>query len=219
MHNSDGNKIIERYKALYTPVVCDILDQMGYRRQFLDYGLRPLDAKHRVYGFAFTMQAIESPEMPEFPYEKQFEGTDALSPGEVLVVAGAGTQTAFWGELFSTRARSQGCVGAVIDGLCRDTAKVVGMGFNVFCRGAVPSDSYGRALVTDYRVPVNCGGVTVHPGDFVMGDGDGLVVVPKDVLLEVVERAEVKALTENKVREELMAGASAQEVYKKYGVM
>lgn len=215
----DREELITRFGRLYTPVVCDVLDQMGYRHQFMDYTIHPLAGVGKVSGFAFTMQAMASPVQPDLPYQKQFEGTDSLTEGDVLVVSGAGTHSAFWGELFSTRAQSRGCRGAIIDGLCRDSQKIMAMGFSVFCRGTSPSDSFGRALVTDFSVPVECAGVRVFPGDFIMADVDGVVVVPASVLAEVIERAEAKALTEDKVREALQHGSSVQEVYKKYGVM
>ncbi|MCY0899369.1 MAG: RraA family protein [Firmicutes bacterium] len=218
-HYEGREEIATRFRRLYTPVVCDILDSLGYRNQFLRYDIRPLDPSHAIYGWAYTMQAVVSDERPALPYQKQFEGTDRLEPGDVLVVGGAGTSTAFWGELFSTRARIRGAVGAVIDGLCRDTSKVIAMGFPVFSRGRIPADSYGRLIVTAYGNPVECGGVVVSPGDFVMGDADGVVIVPRALISTVLEKAEFKAHTEDQVREALMRGESVESVYQRYGVM
>jgi regulator of RNase E activity RraA len=96
---------------------------------------------------------------------------------------------------------------------------MIRMRFPVFCAGFCPADTYGRVQAIAYGVPVICGGVTVRPGDIVLGDYDGVVIVPSDVVSEVIRLAHDKASTESKVRAALMRGESVKSVYAKYGVM
>ena len=119
----------------------------------------------------------------------------------------------------STAAKARQARGAVIDGLIRDVRKIEALGFPVFAAGLKPVDSQGRGIVIDYNVPVECGGVLVHPGDLVFADYDGVVVVPKDVIHQVVQMATDKVSRENKSRSELMSGAYLRDVYNKYGVL
>jgi regulator of RNase E activity RraA len=150
----------------------------------------------------------------------EIEAVDSILPGEVVMVSTAGSlQNSPWGELMSTAARARGARGAVIDGLVRDVRKIQELGFPVFARGIKPVDSKGRGIVIDYNVPVDCGGVLVSPGDLVFADYDGVIVVPGEVLPEVIRMATEKATRENSSREELMRGAYLRDVYAKFGVL
>jgi regulator of RNase E activity RraA len=150
----------------------------------------------------------------------EIEAVDSLQPGEVAVV---GTQksvrNAPWGELLSTAARARGARGAVVDGLVRDVRKIEELGFPVFASGIKPVDSSGRGVVTAYNVPVECGDVIVDPGDFVFADFDGVVVVPKDMVVVVLRLAADKVSRENSSRAELMNGAYLRNVFDRYGVL
>ena len=145
---------------------------------------------------------------------------DSLLPGEIAVV---GTQksvrNAPWGELLSTAARARGARGAIIDGLVRDVRKIEEIEFPVFATGVKPVDSMGRGIVTAYNVPVECGEVLVSPGDFVFADFDGIVVVPRDRVKEVIALAADKVQRENHSRRELLEGNYLRDVYNKYGVL
>jgi regulator of RNase E activity RraA len=154
------------------------------------------------------------------PYTMEIEAVDSLLPGEVAVV---GTQRSLrnapWGELLSTASRARPARGAIIDGMVRDVQKIEELGFPVFASGIKPVDSLGRGSVTAYNVPVDCGEVIVNPGDFVFADFDGVVVIPKAVVNQVIELASDKVRRENNSRAELMKGAYLRDVYKKYGVL
>lgn len=156
----------------------------------------------------------------EDPYGVEIEAVDSLMPGEIAVVAtGDSKRNAPWGELLSTAALGRGARGAVIDGLVRDVKKIQALGFPVFAAGIKPVDSRGRGLVVDYNVPVDCGGVPVTPGDLVVGDFDGVVVIPARAVTDVVRLATEKVMRENQSRAELMKGKLLREVYRKYGVL
>src|SRR6266404_9900063 len=207
-------------KNLYTAVVSDSLDQLGARHQAMREYLRPLYSSCKVAGWARTIACSDLYHVPEDPYGIEIEAVDSLLPGEVAVV---GTQKSIrnapWGELLSTASRARGARGAVVDGLVRDVQKIEQLGFPVFASGIKPVDSMGRGWVTDYNVPVECGEVIVHPGDFVFADFDGVVVVPRAVVGEVIELASDKVRRENGSRDELMKGAYLRDVYQKYGVL
>jgi regulator of RNase E activity RraA len=121
--------------------------------------------------------------------------------------------------LLSTAARARGARGAVIDGLVRDVKKIEELGFPVFAAGIKPVDSRGRGIVIDCNVRVDCGGVLVSPGDLVFADYDGVVVIPAEVLPDVIRLADEKVTRENHTREELTSGAYLRDVYEKYGVL
>ncbi|BDC49354.1 4-carboxy-4-hydroxy-2-oxoadipate aldolase [Bryobacterales bacterium F-183] len=205
---------------LYTAVVSDALDQLGARNQAMREYIRPVYPQARMAGWARTITCSDLYHIPEDPYGIEIEAVDSLLPGEVAVV---GTQNSIrnapWGELLSTASKARGARGAVIDGLVRDVEKIRDLGFPVFATGIKPVDSMGRGLVTAYQVPVECGGVLVHPGDFVFSDFDGTVVIPKAMVPEVIALAHDKVTRENNSRDELMKGAYLRDVFKKYGVL
>ncbi len=207
-------------EKLYTAVVSDSLDELGYRNQALNEFMRPLAPGFRFAGWARTIAYADVYHVPANPYCLEIESVDSILPGEVVVAStGGSVRNAPWGELLSTAARARGARGAVIDGLVRDVRKIEELGFPVFARGIKPVDSRGRGQVIDYNVPVECAGVLVSPGDLVFADYDGVIVVPAEVLPEVIRMATDKATRENSSRAELMAGAYLRDVYARFGVL
>src|SRR6202790_1622303 len=175
---------------LYTAVVSDSLDQGGARRQAMREYLRPVPPGCRFAGWARTISCSDIYHIPPDPYSLEIEAVDSLLPGEVAVVGtGKSTRNAPWGELLSTASRARGARGAIVDGLVRDVRKIEELGFPVFAAGIKPVDSMGRGIVTAYNVPVECGEVMVNAGDFVFADFDGVVVVPRAMVREVIDLA------------------------------
>jgi 4-hydroxy-4-methyl-2-oxoglutarate aldolase len=207
---------------IYVPVVCDILDTLGYRQQAMHHRLRPLDPDHcTIVGRARTVRWMETDYVVESdPYGLEIDAVDALRPGDVMVHSTdhAGTN-APWGELMSTVAQRNGAVGCICDSQIRDCRRIVAIGFPVFYTGIRPLDSKGRGRVMAYDVPIRCGEVLVHPGELVFADFDGVVVVPRAVEDEVLRLAAEKATKENESRRELIEGRSLREVFDKYGVL
>ncbi len=207
-------------ERLYTSVLADVMDDLGFRNQVMRHDIRPLYEGARIVGRAATMLVSEVFEVPAEPYNLELELLDSLEPGEVVVFTTQGShRAAVWGELLSTHARARGSRGVVIDGCTRDTWGIVEMRFPVFASGSTPADSKGRLDVIAYRVPVEVGGVRVAPGDLVVADVDGCVTVPQAVEDEVVERALAKVAGENTVRDVLAAGASIRQVFAEYGIL
>jgi 4-hydroxy-4-methyl-2-oxoglutarate aldolase len=206
--------------TLYTAVVADSLDELGYHDQALRETLRPLAAACCFAGWARTISYVDMYHVPDEPYALEIESLDSILPGEVVVVSTAESKrNAPWGELLSTAARARGARGAVIDGLVRDVRKIEALGFPVFAAGIKPVDSKGRGIVLDYNRPVVCGGVRVSPLDLVFADYDGVVVIPAEVVPNAVALAAEKVTRENHTREELFRGAYLRDVYAKYGVL
>jgi regulator of RNase E activity RraA len=205
---------------LYTAVVSDSLDQMGIRHQAMREYLRPLFPSCKFAGWARTIACSDVYYISENPYDLEIEAMDSILPGEVVVISTQHSlRNAPWGELMSTAATARQARGAVIDGLVRDVKKIEQLGFPVMAAGIKPVDSIGRGIVTGYNVPVACGEVTVHPGDFVFADYDGVIVVPREKTVEALILARDKVVRENKSREELLRGAYLRDVYNKYGVL
>ena len=207
-------------KNLYTAVICDALDEMGFRDRAMREHLRPLSPDFVFAGWARTITCMDLHYEHDDPYGLEIEALDSVLGGEVVVVGtGESKRNAPWGELLSTAAMARGARGAIIDGLTRDVKKILALGFPVFAAGIKPVDSRGRGIVTDYNVPVECGGVVVSPGDLIVADFDGVVAIPAGVVAEAVRRATEKVSRENCTREELMRGAYLRDVYAKYGVL
>ena len=207
-------------KQLYAAVLSDALDAAGYREQALRHTIRPLYPEAIVVGRAMPVSCVEVYEMPAEPYQQEIAAVDNLKQNDVLICATHESQRiCIWGELLSTAARARGARGAVIEGLIRDARQITAMQFPVFMTGFSPIDSYGRGDVLAYNVPIECGGVRVHPGDIVFGDIDGVVVIPQAVEVEVIDAALEKVSGENRTRDALRAGATLREVYDKYGIL
>jgi regulator of RNase E activity RraA len=207
-------------KNLYTAVVSDSLDQLGVRGQAMREYLRPIHGRCTCAGWARTIACSDVYHVPPEPYSIEIEAVDSLLPGEIAVV---GTQksvrNAPWGELLSTAARARGARGAIVDGLVRDVRKIEEIDFPVFASGIKPVDSMGRGIVTAYNIPVECGEVLVSPEDFIFADADGIVVVPRDMVKDVIALATDKIQRENNSRRELLEGHYLRDVYNKYGVL
>lgn len=205
---------------LYTAVLADSLDDLGYHDQAMRETLRPLTGKLCFAGWARTMLCMDMYHVPPEPYAMEIEAVDSILPGELVVVGTAESKrNAPWGELLSTAATARGARGAIVDGLVRDVRKIEALGFSLFAAGIKPVDSKGRGMVVDYNRPVECGGVVVNPGDLVVADFDGVIVVPAEAVPDAIRMATEKVSLENNTRKELLEGAYLRDVYAKYGVL
>lgn len=204
---------------LYTAVLSDVLDAAGFRDQVLASGFGPVTSARRLVGRAFPLLTAETFSLPERPYDKLIDALDSIQPDEVVMTNALSDRAAFWGELLSTACRARGAAGAVIDGLARDVERIEMTGFPVMARGCRPVDSMGRFEVIAWRTPLVCGGVLVQPGDLVMADPDGVVVVPRQEELAIVARALDKVRGENTVRDGIRQGHSLRSLFDTYGVL
>lgn len=208
-------------ESLYAAVVSDALDAAGYRSQACLAPLRNLTTGSRtLVGRAKTTLweniDFEDPE----PYKLELEAVDTCQPDDIFVAAAQGSnQSGIWGEILSTAARNRGCVGAIVDGAIRDIDAMRTMNFPAFARNTNLLDSLHRQRVTAIDLPVEFGGVTFHPGDLIIADADGIVVVPKEIEAQIIQAAWEKVHAENVTRDAIRAGMSATEAFEKYKML
>lgn len=205
---------------LYSAVVCDALDRVGLTNQSPRIPLQPLTVPGVLIGRCKTTLWADMAHVDPRPYELELLAVDTCRPDDVLIAAAGGTtRSGLWGELLSTAARRSGCVGAIVDGAVRDVVKMTQMAFPVFARGTCVYDSRNRSRVIDVDVPVEIDGVLFSPGDLVIADADGIVVVPQAIESDVIRAAWDKVHAENEVRAEIASGMTATEAFRKYGVL
>lgn len=213
--------LIDRLARLRTAVVSDCLDRIGRRNQAMASRIRPLYPETRLAGYAMTVHAIQDDEIPDDRgqwYRGELQAVDALSEGDVMVVSTC-PGGPFWGELLATASRRRGARGIVMDAGTRDTVQLIEMRFPTFAASVSPLDSLGRLTVNAVMQPIECGGVAVNPGDLVLGDNDGVVVIPAPLAAEVIQLAEEKSSGEDLVRAKLAEGMGAWEAFRTYGVI
>lgn len=212
-------------EGLFTAVVGDVLDTLGYRHQFLPAGIKPLVPGTRLVGRAMTVLEADYPEgtgsgpLSDKPFGIMFEALDSLKSDEIYIATGSSLKYALWGGLMSTRAQHLNAAGAVLDGFIRDTGDIRRLGFPAFSRGAYAQDQGVRGKVIDYQVPVRIGDAEIRPGDLLFGDDEGVLVIPAAIEAEAVEMAIEKATTENAVAKAIRAGMSTQDAFDQFGVM
>jgi regulator of RNase E activity RraA len=211
---------------LYTAVVGDIMDKMGLLNQFLPPQIQPLRDDMFVVGRAMTVLEADvvsdsSSNNPVLnrPFGLMLEALDDLKINEVYVCTGSSPSYALWGELMATRAQILGAAGAVVDGYSRDTKGILELNFPSFSYGRYAQDQAPRGKVIDFRVPIEMKGVRINPGDIILGDIDGVCVVPKEAEEEVFRLAIEKARGEKMVQKKIQEGMSTVDAFAKFGIM
>ncbi len=217
--NDENEQFTLMKEKLYTPVVGDILDGMGYYHQFLPQDIRPLKADMKLAGKAMTVLMIDVFGPQKKPFGYLTEALDQLQENEIYIAAGGTKRCAYWGELLTATARTRKAVGAVLNGWHRDTPQVLAQNWPVFSCGCYAQDSSVRTQVVDYRCTIEIGQVTIHDGDLIFGDVDGVLVIPKEVADEVIEKALEKAAGEKVVRKAIEGGMTATAAFEKYGIL
>ncbi|MBI4203678.1 MAG: RraA family protein [Betaproteobacteria bacterium] len=220
--SSESEAIRQRYLKLDTATVADVLDTLGYLHQGLApaFAPYPVDAG-RLAGWAYTICGEMRPYAGGGDPDKM-KAVDELKPGCVSVWSGSGEGVCFFGELIALGMKQRGCTGALVDGGIRDIEWIAKQKFPVYARYRTPVQSIGRWKVTAWQVPAYLPGATkqhviVNPGDFVLADVDGVIVVPYDEVEKVLNEAERLTATEVQIRAELAAGATLEQVLAKYG--
>jgi regulator of RNase E activity RraA len=214
-------------QKLFTAVVGDVLDTLGFLHQFLPPNIRPLRDDMVAIGRAMPVLEADyfrrSDDGPgaysQKPFGLLFRALDSLKPNEIYVATGAGPRYALWGELMSTRALKLKATGAVLDGYWRDSAGILDLGFPTFGYGSYAQDQAPRGKVVDFGVTIEIGGVRIRPGDILFGDRDGVLVIPREAEAEAIAKALEKVATENKVRQAIEEGMSAEDAFQRFGVM
>ena len=184
-----ANHIIEGYEAVTTASVSDAVDAIAGRRGYMDYNIKPRINEKKLIGPAVTIQ--EGPTDEALPPELALDAIDESPAGSVIVIAIDGVaNVAVWGGMMTAGAAVNGLAGAILDGGLRDVAEIRrDYDFPVFSRSVSPASTVGRYKTVAADVPVVCGGVTVHPGDLIVADPEGVVVVPREHAEAVLEMA------------------------------
>jgi len=227
MSHAPESADVERFatvrEQLFTAVIGDVMDVVGLTHQFLPPDIRALVPGTMIVGRA--MPVLEADCASDVSSRAQafglmFEALDSLKPGEIYICTGASPKYALWGGLMSTRAQALGCHGAVVDGFHRDTREILALDFPVFSSGSYAQDQRIRGRVIDYRCPILFdNGCRVEPGDLIVGDIDGVVVVPRAQEQAIIAAALQKVAGEAKVRDQILAGQSTADIYARTGIM
>lgn len=200
----------------------DALDELGRPASVLAPGIVPLVAGTVVRGRALPLTLVRPPAVPAQRYAGLLRALDAVGAGDVVVLGGAVAVEpvpALWGELLSTMAQARGAAGALVDGAVRDVAAIEALGFPVAARGRSPLDLHPRLEVVAHDLPVALTGAVVAPGDLVVADDDGAVVVPAALADEALHRARAKAAAEDGLRADVRAGAVPSQAFARHRVL
>jgi 4-hydroxy-4-methyl-2-oxoglutarate aldolase len=211
-------EICRRYQRLYTGLVADLLDGKGIRSHSLPASIRPLQEKMIVAGPAFTCQGYPTGDIRSDDTPMLIKMLESLIPHSVAVMnTGGDVSSSHWGEIMTLAAKQRGCRGAVVDGGIRDTAYILKSRFPVFVKFYMPASSVSRFELKDLQTPIRIGEIGILPGDFILGDVDGVVVIPEPLTEEILREGEEKMRNESGMRQALRQGMPLKEVYKKYG--
>lgn len=214
----DVQDFCRRFSVIYGGAISDVMDEMGYHHQVLPHEIQGLTMDQGLAGVAMPVEGepttSEDPEVIFIPILKMLGD---LTPGDVIVSQPHDSLSAHLGELSCETAKFRGARGAVIDGGCRDIDYILKLGFPVFCRYRTPADVVGRWRLTSYGKPIQIGKTSVERGDFIVGDKDGVIVIPRKIAREVLERSEEVVSTENLVRKAILEGVHPVDAYRKYG--
>lgn len=215
-------EIGERYRKLYGGAVYDVLEGMGLPNQVLSHEIGTLVPGMKLAGPAFTMKGTATSERDEAGRHRRMKMVcDMTFPCIEVRDRGTPYNVAIYGELSATTAQAHGAVGALIDGGTRDAGHLIARGFPVFARYRTPVEAFGRYMVTQSQVPVRLSGelqdtVVVNPGDFIFGDDDGCIVIPRELTLAVLEACEKIIGLENEARKDFARGDDPVEVFMRY---
>jgi regulator of RNase E activity RraA len=210
-------EIIARYEKLYTGCVNDVLREHCLTNQALPAEIHPLRDEMVLAGFAFTIRSNADPSL-EGELELRVKMLDELRPNMVCVWNANGIDHAsHWGGVMTKMSKKQGVRGAVIDGGIRDTGDILSQQFPIWYRYRISNGSLSRAKITGYQVPVTVGAVLIKPGDLIFADLDGAIVIPRKLIIPVLERAETIESNEGEFKEWIEAGLSPDEVHERGG--
>ena len=210
--------LTERLSACYTGVIHDVMRAMSLRDFTLPSELRPILPERTLVGPAFTIEGRVAPGADAHETLLAWTGLLSLAPsGSVWVSQPNDRIVAHMGELSAETLKDKGVRGCIADGFVRDVNFLLAIGFQTWCRGFTPRDIVGHWLPAATNVPVKIGDVVITPGDYMIGDRDGLIRIPQSLAQQIAEKAEVAMSTESLVRKAILSGVDPQQAYLRYG--
>lgn len=210
-------KLIEEFRRVATASVADAVDKICGKKGYLDSAIAPRTSERKIAGPAVTV--LEGPTDEVVPPQHALDLIDTAEEGSIIVIStGGNKEMAVWGGLMTAGAIANRLEAAVLDGAVRDISEIKrDFGFPVFSRSASPGTTVGRFKTLDSMIPVDIGDVTVNPGDIVVGDVDGVVVVPREKAEEVLAMAKDIDAREAEQARLIIASGSLREGLAKYG--
>lgn len=211
--------LCDRYADLYPGAIADVLDDRGIEDQILDPKIGPLEEEMEFAGVAYPVIGRPNRSVDEDQNLRNFLTMLGEVPKDGVVMYQTNSHdSAQIGELSVECLIAQQCRAAVLDGGARDLSHIKQNDFPLFCKFRTPADAIPRWEIVDWDTRAFVGGVEVNPGDIIVGDIDGLVIVPEEIKREVLAEAEELAATENHVRDAVREGTHPLEAYEEYGV-
>jgi 4-hydroxy-4-methyl-2-oxoglutarate aldolase len=213
----DDDDLAVRLGRLYTSAVHDVLRGLGHERCVLPPRIRPIDPASRLAGRVWTVSGHVDRTRSADDTLLAWTGLLSKAPGGRIVVCQPQNDwIALMGELSANALKLKGVLGYVVDGGTRDVDLTRAIGFPVYCSFATPTDIVARWMPDRFGEPITIGEVTIATGDYLLADADGIVVIPSAIATDTIARTEAVAVTENKVRDAILAGMDPQEAYLKY---
>lgn len=210
-------ELCRRYEGVFTAAVNDVLREKGLLYQTLPNEIRPLRDDMKVAGICFTLKGCKNLDLTDEMMQRA-QMLEAIGPHTVCVWDTSGdTESAQWGEIMTMAAKKRGCRGAVVDGGVRDTNCVLQQQFPVFCKYRTSNGMLGRFRMVGWQMPISIGGVLIRPGDVIFGDVDGVLVIPRELAVEVLEKAEAIRDNEVGIKQMIREGTAPTEVVKNGG--
>jgi 4-hydroxy-4-methyl-2-oxoglutarate aldolase len=212
------NDLRDRFGAVYTAALTDVMDDLGHRNQTLPPDVVPLEVGARVVGPAFAVEGRTNHSIdPEASIRRILEMLGSVPAGHVAVYEAGDTTCAHFGELSAVSLVAHDVAGVVINGGCRDVDLIRESGLPVFARYRTPQDAVSRWEVLEWGHTIKIEGVTVATGDYVVGDADGVAIVPRDLIETVLAEAEALVGTENLIRDAVRGGLKPLAAYEQFG--
>jgi 4-hydroxy-4-methyl-2-oxoglutarate aldolase len=211
------DKLCEGFNQIYPAAITEILEEFGYRRQWLGPDIVPLHPEMKVSGPAFTMQAVNDPVVRDKGDEKERKKfasmVEKLQPNMVPIIeASACDDSGWWGELMCNLCMQKGIKGTVIDGGVRDALYIYKLGFNMFYKFSCPHEANSRARIINHQEPIFINGVAINPGDFIVAELGGVIVVPQDIVYDVYEKVQELLDKESETRRMILEGIPFEDI-------
>ncbi len=215
--NTSLQAVVKAFRKVATASVADAVDKLAGKRGYMDHAIKPRINEKRIAGPAVTV--LEGPTSEIVPPQHALDLIDSADAGSVMVIGIDGeANVAIWGGLMTAGAYARRFEGAVLDGGVRDILEIRrDYDFPVFSRSASPGTTLGRFKTLGANIPVVCGGIEVHPGDIIVGDVDGVVVVPKALAAEVLKMAQEIDKRELEQAKLIVQARSLKKGLAKYG--
>jgi len=211
------NILAQRLEQCYTGAVYDVMRNMGYINQLLPNQIRPINLDHKIAGPIFTIAGhIDRSLDKDTSLVKWCEMLSKAPSGHVLICQPNDDTVAHMGELSAETLTYKGIKGYIVDGGCRDSGFIEALEFPVYCNYFTPRDVVSTWCTTSLGESISIGGVNIHTGDYVLADRDGIIIIPKDIIADVILLTEKVMTTENLVRKAILSGTDPVEAYLKF---